>query len=130
MKKKCLYVNLLLTWLVDLVVWNRIFVPIWINFFFFSFIVPWRTRLVTVDRLNESNYWYCTDIHYSPAALACCVLFDENSAQWYLLMLLLLQSKESEMGQDSGTVTIVMSSRIPAFKGELLIFCRRQKAGK
>lgn len=42
-------------------------------------------------------------------------------------MLLLLQSKESEMGQDSGTVTIVMSSRIPAFKGELLIFCRREK---
>lgn len=30
--------------------------------------------------------------------------------------------KESEMGQDSGTVTIVMGSRIPAFKGELLNF--------
>jgi len=55
-------------------------------------------------------------------AVACCILFDENSAQWYLLMLLLLHSKESEMGQDSGTVTIVMSSRIPVFKGELLIF--------
>ena len=54
--------------------------------------------------------------------LTCCILFDENSAQWYLLMLLLLRSKESEMGQDSGTVTIVMASRIPAFKGELLIF--------
>lgn len=53
-------------------------------------------------------------------ALACRILFDENSAQWYLLMLLLLLSKESEMGQDSGTVTIVMGSRIPAFKGELL----------
>lgn len=55
-------------------------------------------------------------------ALACCILFDENSAQWYLLMLLLLCSKESEMGQDSGTVTIVMGSRIPALKGELLNF--------
>lgn len=55
-------------------------------------------------------------------ALACCILFDENSAQWYLLMLLFLHSKESEMGQDSGIVTIVMSSRIPAFKGELLNF--------
>lgn len=55
-------------------------------------------------------------------ALACCILFDENSAQWYLLMLLFLCSKESEMGQDSGTVTIVMGSRIPAFKGELLNF--------
>lgn len=51
-------------------------------------------------------------------ALACCILFDENSAQWYLLMLLLLHSKESEMGQDSGTVTIVMTSRNPVLKDD------------
>lgn len=60
-------------------------------------------------------------------ALACCVLFEENSAQWYLLMLLILHSKAGEMGQDSGAITIVMGSSIPTFTGELLNFEGDQK---